>query len=85
LKTYSLATSFVLLELGDKGSYRVCRKDSIEEVAYEGSRSEIENSKSYMDEHEPETKVAYAKTIPGQIRTQLQIRENKNTQTTGRK
>ena len=83
--TYSLATSFVLLELGDKGSYRVCRKDSIEEVVYEGSRSDVRDSESYMAEHEAEAKVAYAKTIPGQIRAQLQKREKKNTQTTGRK
>ena len=83
--TYALSMSFVLLELGEKGAYRVCRKDNVEEVAYEGSRSDVRDSESYMAEHEAEAKEAYAKTIPGQIRAQLQIRENKNTQTTGRK
>lgn len=44
----------------------------------------IEKKKQETKKSEAEAKVAYAKTIPGQIRTQLQIRENKNTQTTGR-
>ena len=84
--THLLATNIAILKLENNKKCSFLGTDIVNNVVYEGARNEVgEDLNEYFAAHEEKRNEIYAKTITGQIKEQLQKRENKNIQTTGKR